>query len=359
MKKFHIANSLVLGLFSVFSLCVLDVSAELSVRDDTSSARDIDPLAAPAGYIHTNLQPDIFVKSASSRRSRLVKRARRWTREEEELLLDLRDRQEKSWEEIMTRIDRSWKALEGKYFLLTNDPAVRKTDVNENPKKWTQAEREKLVRLKEEENLPWAEIAEQFSERDVGALKNQYNYIKRGDVAPAGTYRRWTAEEDSYLLELGEEGLSWDQRFRRFNSRFRDFPKSRTLGALQARYSNLTRSQVVKKGRYTTKEDADIVEALSINMSVDEIAELLGRGRLAVYARIRKLEDEGRVTSASRIASNRSYTDEEIALIIRLRNEGMSWKDIAAIHFKGRSEAGVKGAYWRYFEQEETDEANE
>ena len=141
---------------------------------------------------------------------KLFRRAQPWTPGEEKFLIELRGQQE-SWEEIAKRFpNRTYGALQAKYWTLTHDPANRKSK-EWKVRKWSKEEEERLVELKDA-NASWEEIAKEFPNRALGSLKNKYNYLNRATSVPKTFSDRWTAEEDTYLLQLGKENIPWDEK---------------------------------------------------------------------------------------------------------------------------------------------------
>ena len=139
----------------------------------------------------------------------------------------------------------------------------------------------------------------------------------------------------------------------RFNTHFNSGFIDRTRMALHKRFLYLAPKETV---RFTSEEDDQIIEALRLKMTVAEISELLGRKRISIYTRIRKLKKLNRLDEATHVKNPHSYTDAEIKLIHKLRTEGVSWKDIATNHFPGRSSNGIRLKYWRYYDKVKEEE---
>ena len=344
--KVQITSSLVLGIISYLSLCVWDARAEVNVvQSEHPKFRQTYSLFARAERADTDPSPVHSVTPVASK-SKLVRRAQRWTPDEEGLLLELRDNQRLSWDEILPSFPgRGWKALQTRYYLLKEDPSTLEEKAIK--KKWSLEEREQLLALKRE-NKSWEEIAEEIPGRSIGALKGQYNKLQRDVSVPKRATSRWTAEEDNYLRQLAEEDLSWEERMDRFNTHFNTRPIPRTLGALRARISDLRPSRPGRKGRFTRAEDDEIIDALKLNMTVEEISELIERSRYMTFERIRMLENSGLIESAPQLAYNRSYTEADLEQIYRLWNEGKSFEDIAIEDFPGRRANGLRQAYRKY-----------
>lgn len=345
--KVYITSSLALGICSFLSLCIWDVRAEVNVvQSDHPKYRQTYGFFTRADHVDTDLSPLNSATPAASK-PKLVRRARLWTPDEESLLLELRDNQRLSWEQILPSFpDRGWKALETKYYALKSGPSRGR--VRATPKVWSGEEEEQLVAMRRE-NRSWAEIGKRFPERSIEALKTKYRQLFNDFTVPKRAIDRWTAEEDNYLIQLREEeeDLSWEEILARFNARFSTRAIPRTLVSLQSRSSNLNPVQPNKKGPFTSEEDDDIIDGLNLNMKLDEIAELLGRSKKLTYDRIKILEQMGRIEPAPQLGRRR-YTETEREQVYNLRNEGESWEEIAIGHFPGRSISSIREVYRKY-----------
>lgn len=291
----------------------------------------------------SDLSPIGSVEAAASEPTKLFKRGRRWTSDEEELLLKLRG-QRMSWAEIEKYFPgRGWKAVSTKYYDLVRDPSAEKT--SSKTKFWTREEDKLLLKLVEI-NTSWEEIGEQLPGRTLGALKSRYKFLINGPrKAPEGVAKEFSAEEDKLLLELDKKGVPWKDRLRFF--------ENRTLPAIQSRFVKITplRSPALRK--YTPEEDGLLREAIESGKTVEEISQLLGKKPLSVKRRIIKLEELGQLDPPPQTAHKRSYTDAEFELMHEMRKKKMTWKDITAKYFPGRSNLALSQAYKRYMQREE------
>ena len=376
--KSHITSSLILGIFSILSLYhIVNVSAELSAQDQDQdqyqypAARQTFPLASRASrasrieYSNGDLRrQDRSVKSAAgSRRRRIFKRARRWTSGEERLLLELRDKRQLSWGDMVAYFqNRNWRALESKYALLKEDRSESgKKKTTGKRKTYTEEEKARLIELRAA-NTPWEEIAEALPGRDAQALKSKHYRLTKGSRAPQEKVERWTTEEDNFLLQLGEEeeeggggggGLPRREIVTRFNARF----GNRTFDAIIARYGIL--NPTTKNLGFTSEEEDELIEALNLKMSVKEISQLFERSERAIRNRIIILEESGRIEPAPQIAKSRPYTTAEFELMDTLSEIGMFAEDTIAYYFPGRPYSSVKGSYRKYRKRKERDEQKE
>ena len=201
--------TLTLGAFLIFGLCALHVKAEVSVQSFSSPSIG-QQLSRAARTEHVDGDPSLPAVSYA----RLSKRARSWTPEEEELLLKLRSKR-MSWDEIEKRFPgRSWTALQQKYNKLTP-----KSDRNPvKYKSWTKEEQDLLLELVEA-NKTWREIGEFFPGRSTETIYGKYRYLTKGNPVPKRVQESWTAEENELLIRLAKEKVPWEGRVTFFKNR--------------------------------------------------------------------------------------------------------------------------------------------
>ena len=338
--RVDIFSSLFVGIYSILSSCVFKIEAKISVQSDYQKFQETSTLNNRAEYIKRDSSPG-FERAAS--KPKLFRRARRWRPEEEEYLLDLRDEQQKTWAEIDKLFpDRGWQALESKYSRLTRDPSIPK-ETKDPSIPWHPKEKERLIELKDKENLSWEEIAEKLPGRTVDGAKGQYNRLSRSFSVPQEIKERWTAEEDAFVKRLGESDMSWEEREKIFTNQF---DKQRTLTALQSRLSELAPSQPDKRGRFSDEELDRIVEGIKSGESREEIAQSIGRNKGSLKLQIKRLENLGRLDPNR---GGRRYETADLELMREKRKEGMIWDDIAAEFFPGRTSKGLRTAYKKYY----------
>ena len=328
--KFRIVSSLLLGLCS-FSSDVSNVRAELSLHSSPPAIGQTDSLIIRAENVNGNVAPLPSVESAAPE-AKLFRRTQPLTTDEEQLLLKLRQEQERPWREIIEYFPgRKLKYIQARYYTL------RETKQEESPKDlraWTDEEKEILLDLRKT-GQSWREIAKDLPGRSVGAIIDHYYYLKR-DGHPPRSSRNFSAEEDELLLELAEADIPWEERVKYFNNR--------TSSSLRGR---LTRIRPTKQlGKFSSKEDNLIIKSLKKGKILEEIAQMLGRSVEAVGKRIKFLEKSNRVDPVPELAKNRRYTAAEYDLMHEMYIRGMSWKYIATEYFPGRSSEGLRASYY-------------
>lgn len=207
---------------------------------------------------------------------------------------------------------------------------------------WTSDEDELLLKLRGE-GRPWAEIDEFFPERSWNGLSARYHRLIRDpSTVRNGKPESWTKKETKLLLELVDLGLSWKEIAKHF--------PTRSVGALRSHYWVLVQGHQPSRtvsNAYTADEDNVILEGLSSGKTLEEIAQSLERDRLSVRKRMKKLERLHGLDPALQTVAGRSYSDADLELIRRERDSNVSWKDIAAKHFPGRSIKSLKAFYRR------------
>ena len=252
---------------------------------------------------------------------RLIKRGRNWTGEEEEHLLQLRDDQDMSWAELTEQFEgRSWRSLTSKYYKLKQDPSA---PTKKRAKLWTPEEKQRILKLREAGTPEsWEEVAKLFPGRTAMAVEAYYYLITRKErPVPASTLAFFSAEEDELLLELKDIVMSWKERNKHF--------KNRSLNSLKKRYRRLTEDRVRNK-RWTDEDDNLLKEAVEAGFTRKEISQLLERSAPAVDSRVRKLISSGLIDVSQRTPGSRHrYTADDVQLMHEMRGRGMSWKDIA------------------------------
>ena len=298
---------------------------------------------------------------------KLVKRGQRWTPEEDERLLRLKKKGVSPSELDREFPNRTLGAVALRYHKLTSNlpnPPSKSPQWNA----WTDEEEQRLIRLVEEaedpaEGLryPFDEWAEYFDGRTPGALLGRYNVLlKAGRIAERPSrqqfiaVRQFTPEEDKLLRALAaRDDLTWKQRAERF--------EDRSAPSLYTRYQRLmsqpagspsksARPLPPGRGsaqRWTREEEDRLIEELENGTPIEEAAKLLGRGLSGTKTRSTLLRAQGRLGQ-----NKYFYTDEEIKLLVKLKEEGMSFRAIRKLHFPDRKARALALKYYRYKDQE-------
>ena len=100
---------------------------------------------------------------------------------------------------------------------------------------------------------------------------------------------------------------------------------------------------------WSSEEVRRLIKALEQGKTATEMAEQVGRSKGAVYAQVAKLKDQGRLDPDLIIGLGRAHTDAEYELMQKMRESGMSWKDIAEKHFPWHTSSTLSRAYAAYW----------
>lgn len=333
----------------LFFICTnaLDDRSDLNAQTRTTEGRQSRPfLTRPHGADNAKYSKrDISRLQSTEWNSsvpKLRKRGgRRWSGDEEELLLKLR-RENKPWDEILEQFpDRTYISLTGKYFQLTKDPSKPK---QEAPEPWTPEEEELLFDLLDA-GLSWEEMAEYFTGRSAAAVNNHYHQMTLpDDHVPSTSRKSWTTDEDKRLLKLAKGKMTWEEITKYF--------ENRSAMALLHRYQRL-KPKAQKRGSWTTAEDKLLAEAVKKGRTPDQITKIIARSEKAIERRMKRLKKAGRYGLEPPERARYSFTDAQLELIYNLREQGMSWRRIYLEHFPDRSLSGIRKAGKRYQEERE------
>lgn len=333
---------LALGTFLIFGLCALHIKAEVKVRSSSPSIGQRSSFATRIEHADSKFSPS----SSAVSEARLFKRAKHWTVADEELLLELR-KQRIPWSEMEEYFPgRSWSALQQKYYVLINKAGKRP---NAKSTGWTTAE-EDLLFVLVKANRSWTQIGSYFPGRNGKQAYEHYRYITKGRSAPRKVHKKWTTEEEELLMRLAKENVPWEERVAYF--------EDRGLSALKSRYYKLA-SNVVDLRRYQPEEIRTLIDSLEKGKTVEEIARFLDRSVKSVKLRIRKLEKENKLEPVPQVAKNRHYSDADYELMGILREQGVTWKDIARNHFPGRPQGSIGITYNRHLRRKKKKEERE
>ena len=224
--KFQNFTTLALGICSFFGLYVTSINAydsiwqSESINKPTNKVQQFHPRRPTTrvnvivgGNDHSIKAATVVASPAEEYPRGLKKRAvRLWTAEEERRLLELRDQDGLSWDEIRGFYPwRSRAALQAKHRVLTDSK-------EEKFRLWTEEEKALLVELVEAD-IPWEDVAKRFPGRSIQSLRQQYRYSTRDRRIENAASRKWTREEIELLLRLEEEGVPWEERVAFFDNR--------------------------------------------------------------------------------------------------------------------------------------------
>ena len=363
----HLTTFTLMIIFSYLSSQALGSKAESSLH-----ARQYDP---PAAHIVSIFHADHTKSSPLSAVPKLVKRARRWTREDDKDLLELGDT-DLSWKEIAKLMPmRTPLALKKRYRRLNkNRPHTQG--------RFSDIENELLLELRKA-NMPWDEMVEWFSERSMRTLQYQYRALKSSTPKRAASPRLWTPEEEKKLLELGDRGFSWEEmakfipgrtpfavrehyklvmdqksftaeeeklllRLRKADISWDNIAvwfRWRSIQTLKRQYRASKSSTTFKRREWTPEDDDRLIEAFQAHKTTKEISQSLERSYWSVEDRINSLIESARIKRRKQP----KYVNAEFELMREKRRQGMSWKKIARKYFPERTEGSLSRSYRSYW----------
>ena len=113
--------------------------------------------------------------------------------------------------------------------------------------------------------------------------------------------------------------------------------------------------KITDKSKYphwTPGEEEELLETFEVGMTREEIAQYFGRTVRAVSNRARQLRFVSRRKSTGPEARQEPiYTDKELRLMRKLREEGVTWSEISKEHLPERSGLSLILRYRRYLEE--------
>ncbi len=218
--------------------------------------------------------------------------------------------------------------------ILPHSLEIRAEDTSFTPK-----EDQQLRELKEKyPRLTWPEIAKFFPDRSPSSVMQRYiSYIKPNVGAPIRTF--YTFEEDSLLVDLRAEGLTWPEIAETFA---KYFPR-RSAKALWARYDKYLMPAPGRSAYkpYTQVEDQCLIQLKEQGLEWDEIAESF-EGRTA--AGLRNRWDNNLKWKLGLKSKLTDFKPEEDQRLIELRGQGLNWDEIAE-SFEGRTASALKSRW--------------
>lgn len=177
-------------------------------------------------------------------------------------------------------------------------------------------------------------------------LTNKTRYYRIRN--PGGKNYKYTAEEDARLVKAREDGLTWKQVADLFEGR-------RGLGALKARYYYLSEQPdspaELSSPRYTPEENELLIEARASRLTWEETVALFEgrRNEAALKFQYHKLS---KMPELQVKKLNRNYTADEDELIVREKEKGKSYPEIAEL-LPDRSAKSVRSRYYKIMKERE------
>ena len=156
-------------------------------------------------------------------------RTKQWTAEEDIKLLEMRELDIFTWEDIAAHFDgRTVSALRTRFWRIMSqrDELTRRGDY------WTPAEDAKLLRLVGQ-GLRSEDIAEALSDRTQAGVNARYTYLTGETIdSESGRGKKYTEKEDALLLQLGgRKDMKWKEKA--------EFFPRRSQRSVEVRYHKL------------------------------------------------------------------------------------------------------------------------
>ena len=171
-----------------------------------------------------------------------------------------------------------------------------------------------------------------------------------------GKKLRYTPEEDELIIQSRAAGLTWNQVAAKFEG-------DRDVRALKARYYLLSEnpnSPAEKSSPpYTPDEEKLLLEARAAGLSWKDTTALFEgrRNQASLQAHLYKLKNSPD-SGLAKPSKRRTFTNDEVELILRERNNGKPFKDIAEL-FPGRSSKSIENRYYKTMKERKNLENNE
>eukprot|EP00871_Galdieria_phlegrea_P003427 jgi/Galph1/4085/GphlegSOOS_G2736.1 len=228
----------------------------------------------------------------------------RFTEQDDETLLRLRDQEEQSWLEIAKRLNRNSSSCVSRYQMLKESEPV---DLNFTP------EEDRLLKELVTQGKSWKEIATILGKRYGHVCKRRYedtlkNENKRGE---------FTEEEDKKLLSLVDKyGAKWNK--------IAEELKTRTAHQCLLRYERVLRPSL-QRGPFNEKEDDRLLtlfDKYGPQWSKIE-KEMPWRSSVQLRKRYCTLQEQKRRNK------NAWAEEEEILLIQLFEKYGRKWTEIS------------------------------
>lgn len=203
---------------------------------------------------------------------------------------------------------------------------------------WTPEEVEYLLDLREVQKKTWAEIDKLFPDRGWQALVSKHSRLMRDPSIPKETKDTpipWTVKEQKLLLKLkDEDSLSWKEIAEKL--------EGRTVSAAKGQYNRISRSSPISKDikeRWTDEEDALLKRLGESDLSWKE-REKEFNNRFDKERTLSALHSRLTQIAPSQPDKRGRFTDEELDRIMKGVKSGESREKIA--QSIGRSKNSLK-----------------
>ncbi|KAK3706312.1 hypothetical protein LTR37_012827 [Vermiconidia calcicola] len=292
----------------------------------------------------------------SGHHTKIARRNDRFSKDEDVILIRLKEIDRLSWERIAKHLPgRTAYAIQCRYSKQLNRIPTEsraalanqgyESHIDENgliifapappPQAFSDEDDELLLKLREEDELGWDEVAASFPGRTPKAIEVRFNQLVKIILSRPGSKRRsrqrknrlsmrWSDEEDKLLKKLREiDKLKWHQLAEQF--------PGRNAVALQKRYVRELAETSKQRKEPTPSGDLNAVPNGSVEREQPQLSMTNGDLQTVTDGPMRRLR----------------FTAQEDALILHLRDEdGLKWKEIAQ-RMPGRTSCSLYNRYNR------------
>lgn len=255
----------------------------------------------------------------------------RWTKEEEDLIIALRN-EGKTWHEVRCRLPhRSLSALQSHIY----DTLELRKRIKVRPVKPLTADEAARLQQLRKQGLSFRKIADCLTNRTEKDLEQMWYVLRSGDELRSASPRPYEPQEDAQILKMR------DSMQQPWSAIAKALP-GRTKNSISSRYSKLrppATKPKIKHDKPATKVD-EIGRMRARGMTWRAISATFGRGAYETYYNHRpRRKDLG------------SFTGEEDAIILESIAAGLSW-NATAPRLPGRNAYALRIHYSRLREME-------
>lgn len=237
---------------------------------------------------------------------------RSWTPEEEQKLIELWKHTTFSYEQIADELNRSLASIQCKIGQLREAGML---EYSKSRKRWTPEEEEYLVELHNNTSLSCRQIADELG-RSYSSVRNRiWRLLKKGIFLKEKEGSRWTSEEEEELIRLYNNSTFTYERIAD--------ELERSYNCIQTKIRKLLKKGILKERwrLWTAKEEKQLVKwYTTTSFSCKQIADELGRSSGSVESRVRKLRKAG-IVGYRKPETQRKYK-KDLSNVEQLTPEG-------------------------------------